>query len=46
MTLCPIAIVSGCKKCPAFAVCPLKSVIGDAPKPDSKDADKTEQLKK
>jgi hypothetical protein len=29
MTLCPIAIVAGCKKCPAFAVCPLKTVIGD-----------------
>jgi hypothetical protein len=29
MTLCPIAIVAGCKKCPAFTVCPLKSVIGD-----------------
>jgi hypothetical protein len=29
MTVCPIAIVSGCKKCPAFSVCPLKSVIGD-----------------
>jgi hypothetical protein len=29
MTLCPIAIVAGCKKCPAFSVCPLKSVIGD-----------------
>ena len=29
MTLCPIAIAVGCKKCPAFAVCPLKSVIGD-----------------
>lgn len=33
MTLCPIAIVAGCKKCPAFSVCPLKTVIGDAPKP-------------
>ena len=32
MTLCPIAVVAGCKKCPAFAVCPLKTVIGDAPK--------------
>ena len=32
MTLCPIAIVAGCQKCPAFKVCPLKSVIGDAPK--------------
>ena len=34
MTLCPIEIVAGCKKCPAFSVCPLKSVIGDAPPPD------------
>ena len=33
MTLCPIAIVAGCKKCPAFSVCPLKTVIGDMPKP-------------
>lgn len=29
MTLCPIAIAVGCKKCPAFKVCPLKGVIGD-----------------
>lgn len=29
MTLCPIALAAGCKKCPAFAICPLKSVIGD-----------------
>jgi hypothetical protein len=34
MTLCPVAIAVGCKKCPAFSVCPLKSVIGDEPKPD------------
>ena len=33
MTLCPIALVAGCKKCPAFKVCPLKGVIGDF-KPD------------
>jgi len=32
MTLCPIAVVAGCKKCPAFSVCPLKTVLGDAPK--------------
>ncbi len=31
MTLCPIAVVSGCQKCPAFKICPLKSVIGDMP---------------
>jgi hypothetical protein len=29
MTLCPIALVAGCKKCPAFSVCPLKNLIGD-----------------
>lgn len=34
MTLCPIAVAVGCKKCPAFSVCPLKSVIGDARKPE------------
>ena len=34
MTLCPIALVAGCKKCPAFTVCPLKNVIGDYKKPD------------
>jgi len=36
MTVCPIAIVAGCEKCPAFKVCPLKTVLGDqkAPQPD------------
>jgi hypothetical protein len=34
MTLCPIAMAVGCKKCPAFNVCPLKSAIGDYKKPD------------
>ncbi len=33
-TLCPIAVLAGCRKCPAFAVCPLKGVIGDYRKPD------------
>ena len=32
MTVCPIAIAVGCAKCPAFRICPLKSVIGDVPK--------------
>lgn len=31
MTVCPIAIVAGCRKCPAFSVCPLKTVLGDQP---------------
>ena len=38
MTLCPIAIVAGCSKCPAFNVCPLKGVIGDYKEPESKGA--------
>lgn len=33
MTICPIAIAVGCKKCPLFSVCPVKGVIGDY-KPD------------
>ena len=39
MTLCPIALAVGCKKCPAFSVCPLKSAIGDY-KPEDKDSEK------
>ena len=39
MTLCPVAIAVGCKKCPVFSVCPLKGVIGDA-KPGDKPDDK------
>ena len=31
MIICPVAIAIGCKKCPIFKVCPVKSVIGDAP---------------
>jgi hypothetical protein len=33
MTICPIALAVGCKRCPAFSVCPLKTVIGDYMKP-------------
>jgi hypothetical protein len=29
MTLCPVAIAVGCRKCPLFSVCPAKGVIGD-----------------
>jgi hypothetical protein len=38
MTVCPIAIVASCKKCPAFSVCPLKGVLGDY-KPDAQSKD-------
>lgn len=29
MTLCPIAIAVGCKRCALFNVCPAKGIIGD-----------------
>ncbi|MBL8382996.1 MAG: hypothetical protein JNM90_07990 [Burkholderiales bacterium] len=38
MTVCPIAIVAGCKKCPVVSVCPLKHVLGDAAKEEAADA--------
>ena len=41
MTVCPIAIAAGCKKCPIFSVCPLKSVIGDQPKAGAPAPEKT-----
>lgn len=34
MTLCPVALAVGCGKCPALSICPLKTVLGNAPKPD------------
>lgn len=38
MTLCPIAVVAGCDKCPAVRICPLKSVLGDKPPAPAKQA--------
>ena len=29
VTLCPIALAVGCRKCPIFKVCPVKGIIGD-----------------
>ena len=29
MVLCPVALAVGCRKCPVFAVCPAKGIIGD-----------------
>ena len=39
MTLCAIAIAVGCKKCPIFGICPVKSIIGDY-KPEGQAKDK------
>lgn len=36
MTLCPIAALSSCTKCPAFKICPAKSLLGDQAKPADK----------
>ncbi len=36
MTVCPVAIAVGCRKCPIVAVCPLKGVLGDYVKEDAK----------
>jgi hypothetical protein len=35
MTLCPVALAVGCKKCAIVSACPLKGVIGDYKKPES-----------
>ena len=35
MTVCPVAIAVGCKKCPIFAVCPVKGIIGDYKKEEA-----------
>jgi len=29
MIICPIALVVGCEKCPAFSFCPLTTILGD-----------------
>ena len=34
MTICPIALLVGCKKCPAFSFCPLTTFLGDQEEED------------
>jgi hypothetical protein len=29
MTLCPVALAIGCRKCPIVRMCPVKDLIGD-----------------
>ena len=29
MTLCPVALAVGCKRCALFKVCPVKGIFGD-----------------
>ena len=47
MTLCPIAVVAGCAKCPAFKICPLKTALGDhKPAPPEAKSGRTAPAKK
>ncbi len=38
MTLCPIALAVGCKKCPLVKICPAKEIIGNYKKEDAQDS--------
>ena len=46
MTLCPIAIIASCKKCPLVSVCPLKTVIGDYTKQEKKQTKQADEEEK
>lgn len=52
MVICPIAVVAGCEKCPAFKVCPMTTILGDQKSANdkadagSKSADKPSGAKK
>ena len=37
MTLCPIALAIGCKKCVIFKPCPLKEIVGDYKKEEAEE---------
>ena len=46
MTICPIAIAVGYKKCPAFKFCPLTTVLGDQEEKDEYQRYAEEELEK
>lgn len=46
MTICPVALAVGCKKCPIFSICPAKSIIGDQPAKEPPDPVKPTAKKK
>ena len=46
MTLCPIALAVGCKRCPLVTICPAKSIIGDYKIEQPNDKKNNEQKKK
>ena len=46
MTLCPIALVASCSKCPVVGYCPLKTLIGDFEVENKPNSDNTEDQNK
>lgn len=36
MTVCPVALAVGCRRCPVFSVCPATRLIGDQPDVEAK----------
>ena len=46
MTICPIAIAVGCKKCPAFKFCPFTTLLGDQEEKDEYQRYAEEELEK
>jgi len=46
MTLCPVAIAVGCRKCPIVSLCPARSVIGDYKPKESSGAGSSAEKKK
>jgi hypothetical protein len=46
MTLCPIALVVSCAKCPVVGYCPLKTLIGDFETENKPKSDNMEDQKK
>lgn len=47
MTLCPIAAVFSCKKCPAYKICLAKGILGDHKKsrPSFQEKTKKDEIK-
>jgi hypothetical protein len=46
MVLCPVALAVGCRKCPVFAICPAKGLIGDHPAEEKADKNEAAPKKK
>ncbi len=45
MTICPVAIAVGCRRCLIFKVCPVKGVIGDYKQGEAREEEQSKQKK-